>query len=180
MEVDRDRDGGMMLSSSLSSGGALALRFGGRLDPGPREDRGRDRDRDREEDGDGEGEVGVGTEGVKSRALRRRSWLYDGLMFVGDLAWNMKSWSLRRPSKLGGGSEDGAGSLSIRSREKLRYEKLGGNISPFMCNVARKFPWLFLSINYLTRKAFSSVYTISSFQKIFVKRRKLPYAGSRL
>lgn len=106
--LDGERDGGWVLSSSLSS---WALRFMLRRAPSVRTDRDLDRDREVEVDVD-DGEAG--TEGVSSRVLRRGFALVGEGMVDGDLGRNMKSWSCRRPLKLAGGGESVDASWSMR------------------------------------------------------------------
>lgn len=118
--VDDDEGGGMVLSSSLSSGAVVALRLEG-VDPRPGVSEGWDRDRDRDREGDPDVDVDdgeAGMEGVRSRLLRRRPALFgESVISDGDLAWNMKSWSCRRPLKVAGGGEFVGSSSSIGAPE---------------------------------------------------------------
>lgn len=59
----------------------------------------------------------AGTEGVKSRVLRRRFALSGEAMSDGGMGWNMKSLSCRRPLKLAGGGDTGTASSSMRGPE---------------------------------------------------------------
>jgi len=81
--VDLEVSGGMMLSSSLSSGGPVGLRFV----PGVSESSNRDRDRDGEADADADADEGeAGADAVRRRLLRLGPSLVGELMFGAGLA----------------------------------------------------------------------------------------------